>query len=103
ISSSTVNNQSIDLNKIRELGRLMGILFQMRDDLLVIEGENIGKPIAIDIKNNTVTYVSILGIEGTRQRLKEFRQKTLNLINKCWPSNAGTIKDVVNYIVDRKN
>ncbi|CAF1227299.1 unnamed protein product [Rotaria sordida] len=103
ISSSTVNNQSIDLNKIRELGRLMGILFQMRDDLLDIEGENIGKPIAIDIKNNTVTYVSILGIEGTRQRLKEFRQKTLNLINECWPSNAGTIKDVVNYIVDRKH
>ncbi|CAF3956765.1 unnamed protein product [Rotaria sordida] len=103
ISSSTVNNQSIDLNKIRELGRLMGILFQMRDDLLDVEGENIGKPIAIDIKNNTVTYVSILGIEGTRQRLKEFRQKTLNLINECWPSNAGTIKDVVNYIVNREN
>ncbi|CAF4736178.1 unnamed protein product, partial [Rotaria sp. Silwood1] len=88
---------------IRELGRLMGILFQMRDDLLDVEGENIGKPAALDVKNNTVTYVSVLGAEGTRQRLKEFRQQTLKLVNECWPSGAGTIKDVVNYIVDRKN
>ncbi|CAF4248226.1 unnamed protein product [Rotaria sp. Silwood2] len=102
-SSSSVNIQSIDLNKIRELGRLMGILFQMRDDLLDVEGENIGKPAALDVKNNTVTYVSILGVEGTRQRLKEFRQQTLKLVNECWPSGAGTIRDVVNYIVDRKN
>ncbi|CAF3640324.1 unnamed protein product [Rotaria sp. Silwood1] len=101
--SSSVNVQSINLNSIRELGRLMGILFQMRDDLLDVEGENIGKPAALDVKNNTVTYVSVLGAEGTRQRLKEFRQQTLKLVNECWPSGAGTIKDVVNYIVDRKN
>ncbi|CAF3018100.1 unnamed protein product [Rotaria sp. Silwood2] len=68
-----------------------------------VEGENIGKPAALDIKNTTVTYVSILGVEGTRQRLKEFRQQTLKLIDECWPSGAETIKDVVNYIVDRKN
>ncbi|CAF5091691.1 unnamed protein product, partial [Rotaria sp. Silwood1] len=53
--SSSVNVQSINLNSIRELGRLMGILFQMRDDLLDVEGENIGKPAALDVKNNTVT------------------------------------------------
>jgi geranylgeranyl pyrophosphate synthase len=101
--ASSKNTPSIELARIRELGRLMGILFQMRDDLLDVEGENIGKPIALDVKNNTVTYVSILGIEGTRKRLKEFRQQTLNLVDECWPTGAGTIKDVVNYIVDRKN
>ncbi|CAF3183594.1 unnamed protein product [Rotaria sp. Silwood2] len=68
-----------------------------------VEGENIGKSVALDIKNNTVTYVSILGVEGTRQRLKEFRQQTLKLIDECWPSGAETIKDVVSYVVDRKN
>jgi geranylgeranyl pyrophosphate synthase len=101
--ASSKNTPSIELARIRELGRLMGILFQMRDDLLDVEGENIGKPIALDVKNNTVTYVSILGIEGTRKRLKEFRRQTLNLVDECWPTGAGTIKDVVNYIVDRKN
>jgi geranylgeranyl pyrophosphate synthase len=101
--SSSGTNQSIELARIRELGRLLGILFQMRDDLLDIEGENIGKPAALDVKNNTVTYVSTLGVEGTRQRLKEFRRQTLKLVDECWPTGAGTIKEVVNYIVDRKN
>ncbi|CAF2981918.1 unnamed protein product, partial [Rotaria sp. Silwood2] len=68
-----------------------------------VEGENIGKSAALDIKNNTVTYVLILDVEGTRQRLKEFRQQTLKLIDECWPSGAETIKDVVSYVVDRKN
>jgi geranylgeranyl pyrophosphate synthase len=102
ISPSGIN-QSIELACIRELGRLLGILFQMRDDLLDIEGENIGKPASLDVKNNTVTYVSTLGVEGTRQRLKEFRRQTLKLVEECWPTGAETIKDVVNYIVDRKN
>jgi geranylgeranyl pyrophosphate synthase len=101
--SISENTQSIELARIRELGRLMGILFQMRDDLLDVEGENLGKPTALDVKNNTVTYVSILGIEGTRQRLKEFRRQTLKLVDECWPRGAGTMKEVVNYIVDRKN
>jgi geranylgeranyl pyrophosphate synthase len=75
----------------------------MRDDLLDVEGENIGKPAALDVKNNTVTYVSTLGVEATRQRVKEFRRQTLNIVDEIWPTGAGTIKDVVNYIVDRKN
>lgn len=92
-----------ELDRIRELSRLMGILFQMRDDLLDIEGENIGKPVALDVKNHTVTYVSVLGVEGTRQRLKEMRRDTLKLVDECWPKGAGTIKDVIHYMVNRKN
>lgn len=101
--SSSHPTPSAELDRIRQLSRLMGILFQMRDDLLDIEGENVGKPVELDVKNNTVTYVSTLGAEGTRQRLKEFRRDTLKLVDECWPSGAGTIKDVVNYIVNRKN
>ena len=99
----SVNSDSIELARLRELGRCMGILFQMRDDLLDVEGENIGKPAALDLKNNTVTYVSVLGVEGTRQRLKDMRRQTLQVVNECWPSGGRTIKDVINYIVDRKN
>ena len=96
-------NQTAELDCIRQLSRCMGILFQMRDDLLDIEGENLGKPVALDVQNNTVTYVSTLGVEGTRQRLKQFQRETLTLADQCWPSGCGTIKDVINYIVERKN
>lgn len=94
---------SVEIHRIRELSRLMGILFQMRDDVLDIEGENLGKPMSLDTKNNTVTYVSTLGVEQCRKRLENLREKTLTLVDECWPRGAGTIKDVVNYIVERKN
>ncbi len=81
----------------------MGILFQMRDDLLdVEEGEDIGKPKALDIKNNTVTYVSLLGVDGARARLQQLLAQALQLVDDCWPSGAETIKDVIKYIVNRK-
>lgn len=96
-------NEEVELNRLRELSRLMGILFQMRDDLLDIDGENIGKPAGLDVHNHTATYVSILGAERTRTRLREFHRKALQLLDECWPDGAGTIKDVVNYIANRKN
>ena len=95
--------QDIELSRIRELSRLMGILFQMRDDLLDVEGgDAIGKPTQLDVKNNTVTYISVLGVEGTRNRLQQFLTEALQLVDDCWPTGAETIKDVINYIVKRK-
>ncbi|UJR12319.1 hypothetical protein I4U23_016496 [Adineta vaga] len=93
-----------ELPRLRELSRLMGILFQMRDDLLDIEdNEYVGKPKSIDTINHTVTYVSLLGHEQTKIRLQSFLNQTLQLVDDCWPADAETIKDVVRYIVSRKN
>ncbi|CAF2775338.1 unnamed protein product [Rotaria sp. Silwood2] len=97
------DKHTIELSRIRELSRLMGILFQMRDDLLDVEGgDAIGKPTALDVKNNTVTYVSLLGVDGTRQRLQQLLAEALQLVDDCWPTGSETVKDVIKYIVNRK-
>jgi geranylgeranyl pyrophosphate synthase len=97
------DEQAAELLRIRELTRLMGILFQMRDDLLDIDGgEAIGKPTALDVKNNTITYVSILGVEGTWCRIQQLLTQALQLVDDCWPTGSETIKDVIKYIVKRK-
>ncbi|CAF1487444.1 unnamed protein product [Rotaria sp. Silwood1] len=97
------NEQTNELSRIRELSRLMGILFQMRDDLLDVEGgDAIGKPTALDVKNNTVTYVSLLGVDGTRHRLQQLLTQALQLVDDCWPTGSETIKDVIKYVVNRK-
>ena len=103
LSDRPLADQNKDITCLRELARLMGILFQMRDDLLDIEDSgSIGKPTALDVKNNTITYVSVLGADGTRQRLQHYLSQTLQLVDECWPTNAETIKDVVRHIVSRK-
>ena len=104
LGSPALKNDGEELKRIKELSRLLGILFQMRDDLLDTEGnENIGKPIALDLANHTFTYVSLLGVQGTRTRLAHILRDTLQLIDLCWPRDAETIKDVARHIVSRKH
>ena len=103
LTKPSSDEQITELLRLRELSRLMGILFQMRDDLLdVEESDVIGKPKAFDVENHTVTYVSILGIDGTWCRLRQLLTQALQLVDDCWSTSAETVKDVVRYIIERK-
>ncbi|UJR30104.1 hypothetical protein I4U23_017645 [Adineta vaga] len=97
----SVRNQTIE--RLRELGKLMGILFQMKDDLLDVEGnvEELGKLTNIDQQNETITYVSLLGKEKTRQRIANKRKEAETILKEMWPQ-AGTIRDVIRHICERK-
>ena len=52
-------------------GRELGLAFQIRDDLLDVEGEAamVGKAVAKDAEKGKATLVSLLGIEGARREL----------------------------------
>jgi geranylgeranyl pyrophosphate synthase len=94
---------NIILERLRELGKLMGILFQMKDDLLDVEGNinELGKLPNIDQYNQTITYISLLGIEKTRKRIERKRKQAELILDDLWPQ-AGTIRDVIKHICERK-
>ena len=96
------NSLKITLVRLRELGKLMGVLFQMKDDLLDVEGNirETGKIPSIDLQNETVTYVSLLGVEKTRERINEKRIQAEHILDELWPQ-AGTIRDVLRHICER--
>ncbi len=50
----------------------LGLIFQIKDDLLDVYGdaEKLGKPVGSDEKNHKSTYVTLLGLEKTEQRLQ---------------------------------
>ena len=54
-------------------GRHLGLAFQIKDDLLDIEGDEalIGKKVGSDVANDKTTYVSLLGIDGAKEMLKD--------------------------------
>ncbi|CAF1146854.1 unnamed protein product [Rotaria sp. Silwood1] len=94
---------NVPLERLRELGKLMGILFQMKDDLLDVEGniDETGKLTNIDLQNQTITYVSLLGIEKTRKRIDTKRKQAEFILDSLWPQ-AGTMRDVIRHICERK-
>ncbi len=57
----------------------LGLAFQIRDDILDVEGdqEKFGKPIHSDEKNSKTTYVSLYGVGGAKALLKEETDKAI--------------------------
>ncbi|XKG63079.1 polyprenyl synthetase family protein [Mesobacillus maritimus] len=65
-------NQSVK-DKLSQFAHHIGLAFQIRDDILDLEGteEQIGKPIGSDTENEKNTYPSLLSLEGAKKALTE--------------------------------
>jgi geranylgeranyl diphosphate synthase type II len=65
------NASEHQLKLLREFAHHLGLAFQIRDDILDIEGtvEEIGKPVGSDISNHKSTYPAVLTLDGAKQKL----------------------------------
>ncbi len=87
--------------RLSDFGRHIGLAFQIRDDILDVEGstELLGKPSGSDVSSNKSTFVSLLGVEASRQRLqRELEQAQSSLDNLV---NADALRWLADYIVSR--
>lgn len=73
-----------EIEKIEKIALMTGLAFQIQDDILDVTStmEVLGKPIFSDEKNNKTTYVTILGLEGARQKVKEYSDSAVALLNE---------------------
>ena len=57
----------------------VGIAFQIEDDILDQTGteEELGKPIGSDEKNGKITYVSLRGMDASREEVKALTEDAL--------------------------
>jgi geranylgeranyl pyrophosphate synthase len=79
-----------------------GIAFQIKDDLLDVEGDLIliGKPIGKDAENNNSTFVSILGSNGARKEMWEHYCLAMEALQMV-PRKTTFLKHLMDYIVNR--
>jgi farnesyl diphosphate synthase len=84
-------------------GRTIGIAFQIRDDLLDVEGNTavIGKTAGSDERLDKATYPSLFGIEASRRRCDELLAKGLAGLETL--PDAAPLAWLARYIVDRGN
>ncbi len=130
------------IEKMRYFGELIGMAFQIKDDLFDYTDGPIGKPTGIDIKERKMTLPLIYvlntvnkkdknwvinsiknhnkdknrvaevinfvkknnGLYYAEQKMYEFQQKALTLLNDFPPSAyKDAVVLMVNYVIDRKN
>ncbi|MCC3358705.1 polyprenyl synthetase family protein [Bacillus sp. REN16] len=62
---------SEQLDKLSQFAHHLGLAFQIRDDILDIEGTEIvlGKPVGSDTGNHKNTYPALLTLEGAKEKL----------------------------------
>lgn len=79
-----------------------GIAFQIKDDLLDVEGDLnlLGKPIGKDAENDNSTFVSILGAVGARKAMWEHYCLAMEALQEV-PLTTTFLKHFLNYIVNR--
>ncbi len=84
--------------------RAIGVAFQIRDDLLDVEGETevIGKPAGSDEELSKATYPSLIGIEESRKRCSELLDACVAELD-VFGERADPLRWLARYIVERRN
>lgn len=88
---------------LKKFARHAGIAFQIKDDLLDVEGDVklLGKPVGQDAENNHSTFVSVLGLDGAKQEMWEHYCLAIEALKEI-PRNLTFLKHLLNYIVNRE-
>jgi farnesyl diphosphate synthase len=82
---------------LRLYGEALGFAFQIRDDLLDIEGEAaiVGKALAKDQQAGKATLVSLMGVEGARAELSRVTDDAIAALRDVFGSRAEPLADVL--------
>ena len=88
--------------KMVEYSKLLGIAFQIKDDILDIEGnfEEIGKK-PNDVENEKTTYPSIFGLDESKRLLQEYLEKARKIIVDDFNGNQLFL-ELTDYFGNRK-
>ncbi|MFB6465463.1 polyprenyl synthetase family protein [Cytobacillus sp. Hz8] len=91
-----------EMKAIKKYAQHAGIAFQIKDDLLDVEGvqKTLGKPIGKDAENDNSTFVSVLGMEGARKAMWEEYCLAIEALQEV-SRNLSFFKQFLNYIVHR--
>lgn len=83
-------------------GRAIGIVFQIKDDILDVEGEThvIGKPAGADERLCKATYPALFGIDASRRRCDELLAEALGHLAP-FGEQASLLEWLARYIVER--
>ena len=91
-----------DLDKLTAYAEKIGLAFQIKDDLLSEEGDELitGKPVGNDEARSKCTYISKYGLEEAKNVLKKLINEAVEII-EGFGENSEFLKELALYIMNR--
>jgi farnesyl diphosphate synthase len=92
-----------DIEKLDHYAKCIGLAFQIRDDILDVEGEaeTLGKNTGMDQRLEKSTYPSVIGLNAARQRAAELHTEALEGLTG-FDEKADPLRRISLYIVERQ-
>lgn len=83
-------------------GEKLGMLFQVRDDLLDVTAETkrLGKTVGKDAAAGKLTYPAVLGLAGAQEAAETLAGEALTVLEQVAPSNR-ILAELVYYVLNR--
>lgn len=96
IGAASVNADEDTVNTMRRFGELIGMAFQIKDDLFDYTDEKIGKPTGIDIKEQKMTLPLIYTLNNCSKKDKDWLINSVKNHNK----DKKYVKEVITFVKD---
>lgn len=94
LGAASVKPNSPEVEQMRRFGELIGMAFQIKDDLFDYGDDQIGKPTGIDIKEQKMTLPLIHVLNKAPKKEKAWLINSVKNHNK----NKSRVKEVITYV-----
>jgi farnesyl diphosphate synthase len=93
-----------DITPLSTYAKAVGLAFQIADDILDVEGDEAktGKRLNKDADAGKATFVSLLGLDGAKQRARALVDQAEEAIS-CYGNKAQNLQDVARFAISREN
>ena len=101
-TAAIIANRLEDVPVLFEVGTLLGLAFQIQDDIFDVtkSNEEMGKSCS-DFQNGKATYVSVLGLEKAQELLKSTFALVLDKVNSL-PMDVQPLLKMIEVIIKRE-
>lgn len=94
IGATSVDAPKEEIERLHKFGELIGIAFQIKDDLFDYTDEKIGKPTGIDIKEQKMTLPLIYSLNHASKQDKKWLINSVKNHNK----DKKRVKEVIQFV-----
>ncbi len=103
ICGAVLTNHHGDIENWKTIGRLIGLSFQIQDDVLDVTAttDQLGKNAGSDEQQHKSTYVTLLGVEAAQAKAQALFAQAFDCLKKM-NIHKEVIEDILNELIHRK-